>query len=93
VDARGRLTYGELQKRADQCALGLLVLGVRHGDVVTAQLPNWNEFAVLTQSPSGKLQALPADGRAVAGRSNRDQAFLEVARGVRDVVNQLHARV
>src|SRR5215212_11166585 len=48
VDSRGRLTYGELQERADQCALALLALGVRHGDVVAAQLPNWNEFVVLT---------------------------------------------
>jgi acyl-coenzyme A synthetase/AMP-(fatty) acid ligase len=47
VDARGRLTYGELQEHADQCALALLTLGVRHGDVVAAQLPNWNEFVIL----------------------------------------------
>ena len=48
VDARGRMTYAELQQLADQCALGLLLLGVRHGDVLTVQLPNWNEFVVLT---------------------------------------------
>ena len=33
VDSRGRMTYAELAQQADQCALGLLVLGVRHGDV------------------------------------------------------------
>jgi cyclohexanecarboxylate-CoA ligase len=48
VDAHHRMTYAELQAQADHCALGLLVLGVRRGDVVTAQLPNWNEFVVLT---------------------------------------------
>src|SRR4051794_32532845 len=48
VDARGRMTYAELAERADRCALGLLALGVRRGEVVTAQLPNWNEFVVLT---------------------------------------------
>jgi cyclohexanecarboxylate-CoA ligase len=48
VDARGRMTYAALQEQANQCALGLLELGVRQGDVITAQLPNWNEFAVLT---------------------------------------------
>jgi len=48
VDARGRITYATLQERADHCALALLVHGIRKGDVVTAQLPNWNEFAILT---------------------------------------------
>lgn len=48
VDARGRMSYATLQAQVDQCALGLLTLGVRHGDVVTPQLPNWNEFVVLT---------------------------------------------
>ena len=48
VDSRGRMTYAELEQQAEQCALGLLLLGVRHGDVLTVQLPNWNEFVVLT---------------------------------------------
>jgi cyclohexanecarboxylate-CoA ligase len=48
VDARGRMTYAGLRTQVDQCALGLLALGIRRGDVVTAQLPNWNEFVVLT---------------------------------------------
>ena len=48
IDLRRRMTYAALQEQVDQCALGLLVLGVRHGDVVTVQLPNWNEFVVLT---------------------------------------------
>jgi cyclohexanecarboxylate-CoA ligase len=48
VDARNRMTYAALQAQVDQCALGLLTLGIRRGDVVTAQLPNWNEFVVLT---------------------------------------------
>jgi cyclohexanecarboxylate-CoA ligase len=48
VDARGRMSYATLQAQVDQCAIGLLKLGVRKGDVVTAQLPNWNEFVVLT---------------------------------------------
>ena len=47
VDVRGRLTWGELAERAQACALGLLELGVRRGDVVAVQLPNWNEFVVL----------------------------------------------
>ncbi|MBO0703652.1 MAG: AMP-binding protein, partial [Candidatus Dormibacteraeota bacterium] len=47
IDARGRLTYEELAIATDEAALGLLQLGVRGGDVVTVQLPNWNEFVVL----------------------------------------------
>src|SRR5262252_4637962 len=48
VDGRGRMTYAALRTQVDQCAVGLLTLGIRRGDVVTAQLPNWNEFVVLT---------------------------------------------
>jgi cyclohexanecarboxylate-CoA ligase len=48
VDARSRMTYAALRVNADHCALGLLTLGIRRGEVVTAQLPNWTEFVVLT---------------------------------------------
>ena len=47
VDARGRLTWSELAERSTACALGLVELGVGRGDVVTVQLPNWNEFVVV----------------------------------------------
>ncbi|MCW2576279.1 MAG: AMP-dependent synthetase and ligase [Modestobacter sp.] len=47
IDARGRTTYGELKRLSDRAALGLLELGVRPGDVVSFQLPNWTEFLVL----------------------------------------------
>jgi cyclohexanecarboxylate-CoA ligase len=47
VDARGRMTYATLRTQVDQCALGLLTLGIRRGDVVTVQLPNWNEFVIV----------------------------------------------
>jgi cyclohexanecarboxylate-CoA ligase len=48
TDPRGHLTYTELRDLADHCALGLLDLGVRRGDAVTVQLPNWNEFVIVT---------------------------------------------
>jgi cyclohexanecarboxylate-CoA ligase len=48
IDARGRLPYQDLLQRADQCALGLLNLGIRRGDAVLVQLPNWSEFVVAT---------------------------------------------
>jgi cyclohexanecarboxylate-CoA ligase len=47
VDPRGRITYGELRQQVDRCALGLLELGIRPGDVVSFQLPNWIEWVVL----------------------------------------------
>jgi cyclohexanecarboxylate-CoA ligase len=42
-----RLTYAELGERVDKIALGLVRLGVGHGDVVAFQLPNWWEFTAL----------------------------------------------
>ena len=47
VDARSRYGYRELRARADTAALGFFDCGVRHGDVVTVQLPNWNEFIII----------------------------------------------
>ncbi|MBX5436091.1 MAG: AMP-binding protein [Alicyclobacillaceae bacterium] len=46
-DRRSRFTFRELADRVDRVALGLLELGVRKGDVVSFQLPNWNEFVIL----------------------------------------------
>src|SRR5688572_17799355 len=45
VDHRHRVTYGELLARVDRTAAALQQLGLRPGDVVTIQLPNWVEFA------------------------------------------------
>ena len=52
VDARGRITYAELRREVDRCALGLLELGVEPGDVVSFQLPNWIEWIVLHYAAS-----------------------------------------
>ncbi|MDP9382031.1 MAG: toll/interleukin-1 receptor domain-containing protein [Chloroflexota bacterium] len=41
------------------------------------------------RSPFGKLQALPRDGKAVTTWGNRDQAWLDVANGIRSVVEEL----
>ncbi|MGF7160364.1 cyclohexanecarboxylate-CoA ligase [Rhodoligotrophos appendicifer] len=41
------LTFAELADRVRLVALGLHRLGVRRGDVVSYQLPNWWEFAAL----------------------------------------------
>jgi TIR domain len=43
-------------------------------------------------SPFGKLQALPKDGRPVSSWRNRDEAFAEIARGIREAATDLVAR-
>jgi hypothetical protein len=40
-------------------------------------------------APFAKLNALPRDGKAVTTWSNRDQAFVDVARGIREAVREL----
>lgn len=48
-DERGttsRLTYREMAALADRIAVGLHKLGVRRNDVVSLQLPNWQEFTL-----------------------------------------------
>jgi mycobactin salicyl-AMP ligase len=46
VDADTRLSYAELDRRADQAAAGLAAIGIRPGDRVLLQLPNTTRFAV-----------------------------------------------
>lgn len=47
IDKKSRYTYKELGKLVDRVALGLLEIGFRKGDVISIQLPNWNEFVIL----------------------------------------------
>ncbi|WP_440713326.1 AMP-binding protein [Gordonia sp. FQ] len=47
IDHRREITYAQLRHEVDRCALGLLELGVRPGDVVSFQLPNWIEWIVV----------------------------------------------
>jgi cyclohexanecarboxylate-CoA ligase len=47
VTTGGTLGYRQLRQLADRCAAYLLGLGVQHGEVVSVQLPNWWEYAVL----------------------------------------------
>lgn len=47
VDKKSRYTYGELGRLVDRVAFGLLELGLGKGDVISIQLPNWNEFIIL----------------------------------------------
>lgn len=47
VDSEGRLTYGQARDMANRLAGSLMELGIRPGDRVLVQLPNWKEFAVV----------------------------------------------
>jgi 3-phosphoshikimate 1-carboxyvinyltransferase len=40
-------TWQELDEQSDACADGLLRMGVRAGEPVACQLPNWGEFVVI----------------------------------------------
>jgi acyl-CoA synthetase (AMP-forming)/AMP-acid ligase II len=49
-DARGALTYAELDAQVRRLAAGFLAWGVKAGDVVAIQLPNRREFALAQQA-------------------------------------------
>jgi len=44
IDDRERLTYGQLRKKVDRLAIGLMNLGIKKQDRILLQLPNWGEF-------------------------------------------------
>ena len=43
-------------------------------------------------APFAKLKALPEDGKPVRAWTDQDEAFTDVARGIRDVVEKLRTR-
>ncbi|WP_260286156.1 AMP-binding protein [Peribacillus aracenensis] len=47
IDKKSSFTYKQLGKLVDRVALGLLHIGLGKGDVVSFQLPNWNEFIIM----------------------------------------------
>lgn len=44
VDNQVRITFEELKDNVDRLAMGFLTLGLKKGDTVLLQLPNWAEF-------------------------------------------------
>jgi cyclohexanecarboxylate-CoA ligase len=78
VDARSRYSYAELRQWADGAALGFLDRGIRGGDVVTVQLPNWNEFVIIALA----LERIGAVVNPVAPifRSRELRSILRLAR-------------
>ncbi|UGQ10832.1 AMP-binding protein [Yinghuangia sp. ASG 101] len=59
VDASARLTYAELDRRAERTAAGFADLGIRPGDRVVVQLPNTADFVVVLLALL-RLGAVPA---------------------------------
>jgi len=47
IDGRGRYTWQQLARAVDRAAHGLRAHGLERGGVLSCQLPNWNEAAVL----------------------------------------------
>ena len=54
--------------------------------VILRPVDNWQS------APFGKLQALPKNGKPITTWKNRDEAFADVARGIRNAVMSLGAR-
>jgi len=57
VDGDRRVTYRQLGMMVERMALGLLELGIKKGDVVSFQLPNWLETIVIHHAVS-KINAV-----------------------------------
>ena len=47
IDRKWRLTFAELDRLAHRVACGLYQHGIRPGDVISIQLPNWAEWLIL----------------------------------------------
>ena len=47
IDSRGSIIYSELRALAQRCARALVAIGLRPGDAISIQLPNWIEFAAM----------------------------------------------
>jgi len=57
VDKKERVTYGQLDLITTRIACGFLEFGIKKGDVVAVQLPNWIEF-VYTHLALNKIGAI-----------------------------------
>jgi 2,3-dihydroxybenzoate-AMP ligase len=58
VDDRVRLTYAQLRDKVNKLAVGLIDLGIKKGDAVLLQLPNWAEY-VYSYFALQKIGAIP----------------------------------
>ncbi len=58
VDDRVRITFAGLRERAERLAAGLMRLGIKQGECVLLQLPNWGEY-VYAYFALQKIGAIP----------------------------------
>ena len=63
----------------------------RHERGEARVIPVILRWADWESAPFGKLQALPSDGRPVTKWSDREEAFMNVAQGIRKAVNEMSA--
>jgi tetratricopeptide (TPR) repeat protein len=63
----------------------------RHENKEARVIPIILHACLWDSAPFSKLQALPTDGRAVTDWSNRNHAFLDIAKGIRAVIAELMA--
>ncbi len=64
----------------------------RHEDGEARVIPIILRPVDWSSAPFGKLQALPRDGRPITTWSNRDEAWRDVAGGIREAVGSLRLR-
>ncbi len=65
----------------------------RHEQDVATVVPILVRAAAWEEAPFGKLQALPTDARPVTSWPNEDEAWRDVARGLRRLIEQAQARL
>jgi 2,3-dihydroxybenzoate-AMP ligase/mycobactin salicyl-AMP ligase len=58
VDDRVRMTFGQLRDQVDRLAVGLIRTGIKRGECVLLQLPNWAEY-VYCYFALQKIGAIP----------------------------------
>jgi hypothetical protein len=66
-----------------QCAMARHEAGEARVIPIILRAVDWQ------RAPFGKLQALPKDGRPITSWPNQDEAFLDVARGIRAVAEEI----
>ena len=64
----------------------------RHNDNDVCVIPIILREVDSTRAPFSKLQALPKNAEAVANWANQDQAFTNIAKGIRKVAERLKSR-
>ncbi len=65
----------------------------RHKSGEARVIPIILRWAIWKETPIGKLQALPTDGKPVKSWHDEDEAFLNIVKGIREVVEKWTAPV